>query len=78
MRSDQPDDYVDLLYVDADHGLMPSLLNFSILATLLRPKIVLLDLQGQQGMQGVKATRDESTANGYFRLMKFSTFVQLT
>jgi hypothetical protein len=34
---------VDLLYLDADHALVPTLLNFSIYTTLLRPKLVLFD-----------------------------------
>jgi hypothetical protein len=34
---------VDLLYVDADHTALPTLLNFAIYSTLLRPKVAVFD-----------------------------------
>ena len=33
-----------ILYVDADHRALPTLLNFSIYSTLLRPKVVGMSL----------------------------------
>jgi len=34
---------VDMLYIDAEHSAMPSLVNLSVYLTLLHPKMVLLD-----------------------------------
>ena len=34
---------IDLIYIDADHSCMPTLLNYAIYATLLRPKYVIFD-----------------------------------
>lgn len=34
---------IDLLYIDADHFMMPLLLNFSLYTTILRPKFVVMD-----------------------------------
>jgi cephalosporin hydroxylase len=33
----------DILYIDADHRALPTLLNFSIYASLLRPKVAVFD-----------------------------------
>jgi predicted O-methyltransferase YrrM len=34
---------IDLLYIDADHECLPTLLNYSIYVSLLRPKLVIFD-----------------------------------
>jgi hypothetical protein len=34
---------IDLIYIDADHNCLPTLLNYAIYATLLRPKYVVFD-----------------------------------